>query len=326
MNKKILLTLLSGIIALSMIGCEKKVANTGDPDLDAAIKEVHDAVEESSKEESSNMESESSDSNDSTKIDIQKSYLVNRDDENYMVIYFSQEIPFDNSTEITITGVNSGTKKELYNVNINNLLLKPFGQNELYLPLFDSPTDKVLAFKVDWDGYQQYLLSIKQKQSNKLLNESNYMTDDTRFVKMSYEDFIIESTKNLFDSLDYTKTFQNGDIKFEYLDSSFSEEGYKVDFAVTNKGNVPSDKYRLLCNLLTKDGQCQGVSAGTGSDITIDEINPGETINVSFTSRNTTLNDISRFKVVPGDDFILQVQISKNSGLLLDTIYLKDKF
>ena len=330
MNKKILLTLLSGIIALSMIGCEKKVASTGDPDLDAAIKEVHDAFEESANEESSNMESESLDSNDTTKIDIQKSYLVNRDDENYMIIYFSQKIPFDDSTEITITGVNSGSKKELYNVNIDRLVLQPFGKNNLYLPLFASPTDNVLAFKVDWDGYQQYLLSIKQYQivlgqPNKLLNESNYFTDDTRFVKMSYEDFLNEHTKNLFDSLDYTKTFKNGDIKFEYLGSTFSEEGYKVDFAVTNEGNVPSDRYRLLCNLLTKDGQCESNSVGHGRETIIEAINPGETINVSYTSRNNALNDISRFKVATGDDFIFQIELAKMSGVLLDTTYLKAK-
>lgn len=317
MNKKILLTLLSGIIALSMVGCEKKVKTTGDPDLDAAIKEVHDAFEESAKEEPDNIESESLDSNDTTKIDIQKSYLVNRDDTNYMVIYFSQEIPFDKSTEIAITGVNSGTKKELHNAYFNNLLLKPFGLNELDLPFFASNTDKVLTFKVDWDGYEQYLLSIQ---------DSNYVIYDTDFVKISYDDFIAESTKNLFDSLDYTKTFQYEDIKFEYLDLVFSEKEYTVDFAVTNEGNVPSDYYRLLCNILTKDGQCQTVIAGSGSDIQIDAINPGEKIDVSFKSRNTISNDISKFKVVPGDDFILQVQISKNSGLLLDTIYIKGKF
>lgn len=332
MNKKILLTLLSGIIALSMIGCEKKVTSTGDPDLDAAIKEVHDAVEESAKEESSNMESESLNSNDDTKIDIKKSYLVNKNDTNYMVVYFSKEIPFASTPDIkdiTITGVNSGTKKELYKDNIGRFLLRPFGENHLDLPFFSNPTDNVLAFKVDWDGYEEYLLSIQQikgmiGQPNKLLNESTYSIDETRFVKMSYDDFINEIINNLFDSLDNTKAFQHEDIKLEYLDLVFSGDEYLVNFAVTNEGNVPSDEYSLSCSILTEDGQYLGLGNNIGGYLDLEAINPGETTNVSGKSGSISKD---KFDLATGSQFILQIELMHyNGGEPLATFYLKDKF
>lgn len=318
MKKKLFISVILLIISFSMISCEKKVS-TGDPEWDDAIEELQEIL----KEDEENYKVNLQDEEEMPNIKIKEAFLLNEKDRysrdrDYIAIYVEQDTTDDNLV-FSLKGTNSGEEKKLSKMVTD--LTSDF--TRLNLPLLSEYTgEKFLKFKLDWDGYEEYILTVKKSGSDELVNERSYIISKNDLKKISKEDLCNLKAQELFKAVDYSSDLKYKNLSFKYLGANLVDGIYKINFSVTNEGNIPSDKFEIInAYIITKDGETQNIY-NKGDSITYREaINPGETIDIIY--EHELIEEIG--DRVPEDEFIFRCEVTQNISEEGIIFYFKTK-
>lgn len=292
MKRKLLILSILTTLILSMTGCQKKVAySTGDKEVDAEIQQILE-------EEESIDESEEIDSNDPTYIEILESYMVTRDNFDYLVIKINKPNSSDDFTGLKFIGECDDEEKVLYDNGLNIALL---GEDDLLgNPYKVNANEKYIVFKLKWSGYDTYYLNIDLPVSS---YSSEYEIDSSEIEKLSYDEFTKVCYDEIFDSA--TKNKSNlGDIEISYIDSNFTDSEMSLKLNFKNTGSVPSDKDFLSIRLVSKDYK----SSYLANTVKIPALNPDEEFTLDLSEQIPSKLASSSIELSKGTEYILEIK------------------
>lgn len=319
MKRKLLTILLLSTLSISLIGCEKKVVYTGDPEVDAEIQEMWD--EELENDSDSDLE----DSNNRTKVKIRNSYLVSNDNKHYLVLDIKTGGDFNN-TGIRVVGENIyGDEKELcdkptyhYRTDVNT-------RNKFNAPFKYEKNTEFLIIDTDWDGYDSY--SIEIYPTDALGHRSNvspsneYYISSSDIEKFSEDDFIEYMTEYMFDTTEETNIIEFNGLEIEYVNIDINEEEYSIDFSVKNTSNLPTDAKAIEVLILPKNDI--SVFYSSTQTLEIPTLVPGEEQSLKLVS--DYMAPIKNLSLEPGNEFLIQIIYNRYPRRDIDVKYFKIK-
>ncbi|MBS5938590.1 hypothetical protein [Clostridium sp.] len=323
MFKKILLLIISLSMLLSAWGCTKKINTSGDPELDAARKEMEEAIKEAN-------ETVATDTNvtDSTNIKINEVYMVEVQGSKYIVVYCTNKLPFDKDDMITVTGYRDGLEEQVKNAYMSDCEIDSINSNFLKIPIDNSDNNYVFRFIVRGGEYSSYELLLRDTKSKPLsdpitLNQHTYTIEAEDIQTLSHEEFMAKKTQDVIKSSEELSSFDYRSLKLDYLGASFSGDTINYSFTITNTGSSSSEEYELSTILYSKDGISKNVFVNNNSPM-IPILAPGETIDISFPG--TIHNKGDKFNINKGDDFLFRFDITPSNSITTDLFYFSSKF
>lgn len=305
MKRKILLSLLTGIILTSMIGCNKE--GTSDVNSDTVIVEKN---LKNSSTETSKSTKESKKEKDTTKVKIKEAYLTEKYGRNYVILRLDTVGNFDYTTKAIIKGISGNTEVVLNDSSIEKTICDYFKPtiNDVEIPFKQSDTDKFMFFRVDSTDYESYSITIAEctevdEEPGEIIKSSEYKIKSSEIEEIDYKDLVYKRLEDMFNNTKESNIAKFDGFEVEYLDFNFREEDYTISIRVKNTGKEINEEMPLVLQITSKDNVGVQLFEGENKLPTIPPLNPGEEtiIQLEYKLRGSE----SKFQPEDGEEFIL---------------------
>lgn len=311
-QKSLTLLLIITILALSMIGCEKKVKfDTGDTELDSALEELWQYEIEDYN--SNNQSSEVSESN-KKELEILESFVITKKetstlngevidepDSYYLVLKVENNDLLDDYKyyNIIVTAEKDGSSKEF---DKNHFRYVTTLAEDLNIISRLDKNERYIAFNIDWNEYSYYSLNINNTIKN---TSTDYKISNMQNI--SYEDMVTKCYDDIFNSVT-NKTVIINEVEISCSEAAIIDGKLKSKIQFENKGSIPTDDQKLYkIRFLTEDNKDYNFLRG----INIPQILPNEKYEYVIDIKNDSISK----------SFILQIYSDIDN--LEDISYLK---